>query len=429
MQPRILLLNPPAYDFSAYDFWLKPYGLLTVGGWLRGQAELRLFDFLDRRDPRVPAGARKLKSDAWGRGEFFSRPVEKPALFADIPRRYHRFGLPREAFQEFLKQEPLFDFVFIQTGLTYWYPGVKEVLADLRDLAPRARVALGGVYATLCPAHAQTLGADLVVSGTNLEPLWKLAGLSPRLQEPPFWEGYGALDAGVLKLTDGCPFKCTYCVVPRLQPEFHARPLARALQETMQLAQHGVQNIAFYDDALLFQASQILSPFLNEISARRLNFNFHTPNAVNARFVTRDLARAMVAGGFKLIYLGFESTASGWQRETGGKVYADELANAVENLAQAGALPRQLCAYLILGHPRAREQELEASLRYAHSLGIRCMLAEFSPLPQTADGELCRRQTDLDEPLNHNKTAWAIRALGAAEVSRLKLLCKKLNQS
>jgi len=47
MQPKILLVNPPIYDFSAYDFWLKPYGLLRVAGYLRGQAQLSLFDYLD----------------------------------------------------------------------------------------------------------------------------------------------------------------------------------------------------------------------------------------------------------------------------------------------------------------------------------------------------------------------------------------------
>jgi hypothetical protein len=53
MKPRILLVNPPTYDFSAYDFWLKPHGMLRVAGFLRGEAEFHLFDFLDRLDSRV----------------------------------------------------------------------------------------------------------------------------------------------------------------------------------------------------------------------------------------------------------------------------------------------------------------------------------------------------------------------------------------
>jgi hypothetical protein len=68
MKPRILLVNPPIYDFSAYDFWLKPYGLLRVVGFLREQADFQLFDYLDRLDPRVPPG--RYRADFWGRGEF-----------------------------------------------------------------------------------------------------------------------------------------------------------------------------------------------------------------------------------------------------------------------------------------------------------------------------------------------------------------------
>ncbi|MHC4639700.1 MAG: hypothetical protein ACYTBV_19715 [Planctomycetota bacterium] len=32
MIPRILLVNPPIYDFAAFDFWSRPYGLLSVAG-------------------------------------------------------------------------------------------------------------------------------------------------------------------------------------------------------------------------------------------------------------------------------------------------------------------------------------------------------------------------------------------------------------
>ena len=44
MRPRILLVNPPIYDFTAYNFWLKPFGMLTALAKLRGSADLVLFD-------------------------------------------------------------------------------------------------------------------------------------------------------------------------------------------------------------------------------------------------------------------------------------------------------------------------------------------------------------------------------------------------
>lgn len=67
-------------------------------------------------------------------------------------------------------------------------------------------------------------------------------------------------------------------------------------------------------------------------------------------------------------------------------------------------------------------------MHYAHGLGIRVMLSEFSPLPGSPDGEMCRRWIDLDEPLRHNKTAFVIDRLGIAEINRLKTLASRLNQ-
>jgi radical SAM superfamily enzyme YgiQ (UPF0313 family) len=157
--------------------------------------------------------------------------------------------------------------------------------------------------------------------------------------------------------------------------------------------------------------------------------HFHTPNALNARFISRELAATMVQSGFRTFYLGFESSAYDWQRRTGGKVYSNDLIRAVEHLVAAGAERCAITAYLIVGHPQAEQQEVECSMRFAHDLGIRVMLSEFSPIPGTPDGEACRSWIDLDEPLNHNKTAFTLAALGYTEVNRLKSLCKQLNRA
>jgi hypothetical protein len=426
MKPRILLINPPIYDFSAYDFWLKPYGMLRVAGFLRGAADFALFDFLDRLDHRVPPG--NYRSDSWGRGAFYSAPIEKPPALAAIPRQFHRFGLPRAELETFLGAQHPFDYAFVQAGMTYWYLGVREVVETVRRLSPATKIVIGGVYATICPDHARTLGADLVVEGSDLTPLWEFLNLSPDNNQLPLWDLYPELAAGVLKLADGCPFRCTYCSVPQFHPQFHPRPLERSLAELEFLGNLGVKHVAFYDDALLYRSEKILKPFLDEVRRRNVQVQFHTPNAMNARFIDKELASLMISAGFQNIYLGFESSAVVWQRKTGGKVYSAELARAVENLRRAGADPRKIHAYLIVGHPNSDDQDVESSLAFAHRLGINVMLSEFSPIPGTPDGERCRGWIDLDEPLRHNKTAFAIQRLGAKEINRLKTLAGRLNR-
>jgi hypothetical protein len=472
---KILLVNPPIYDFAAFDFWVKPYGLLSMAGFLRGKAEFSLFDYLDRLHPFYQTRD-ELKNDSWGRGRFYFEKIPSPDCLKDIPRHFRRFGLPRGIFQEFLTAHKPCDFVLVNTVMTYWYPGVREVIEDIRRLMPDAKIVLGGNYVTLCRNHAEKLGADLLIEGNNLQPLWDCLGLEPDLTQPGLWELYGKLETGVLKLSDGCPFECTYCLVPKVYGKFRPRPLERSLAELELLIRQGVTNVAFYDDALLFNAEDVLVPFLNEVTrvinntqviaseaspaspdgaieakqsktrdnmrlpcrpdesgllamTPKAGVNFHSPNAINARFVTKEVADLMVRAGFKTFYLGFESVSRKWQEQTGSKVFSEELAEAVDNLKSAGAEPHEITAYQILGHPKTEIADLEESMRFVNSLGIRGMLADFSPVPGTTDGEYCRKWVDMDEPLLHNKTAFPIILWGFDQTNRLKDLQRQLNRT
>jgi hypothetical protein len=384
--------------------------MLRVAGRLRHSCQFFYFDYMTSD-----------RHDIWGRGRFFEQPAAKPTVFKDLKRHFRRYGRPRDEFRAFLRQHR-FDVALIQTGMTYWYPGIKEVIDDLRRLAPGIKIILGGVYANLCPAHARTLEADLVIEAGNLDPLWRELS-QPRGDLPYRTPSMGNVAA--IKLTDGCPFRCTYCSVPRINPEFVPRPAADCLAEAVMLAESGVRNVAFYDDALLFNPEAALVPFLQGVLEKKLALSFHTPNAVNVRLMTPEIAQLMVRAGGSSFFLGYESHVSEWMRKTGDKSSADEFAAAVKHLRQAGA--RYIVAYMILGHPDADAQEVEESMRFAHDCGARILLSEFAPVPGTADGERCRDWIDLDEPLCHNKTAFAIQRLGHESVNRFKGLCRELN--
>ena len=302
-------------------------------------------------------------------------------------------------------------------------------MEDLRSIWPEARIVLGGNYVTICPGHANRLGADLVVPGTDLAPLWRFLDMVPDESQPALWEVYGRLRTGVLKLAEGCPFKCTYCSVPKVYGRFAPRSLERSWAELELLVSQGATDVAFYDDALLFDTEHVLAPFLRRVVEQGVRVNFHTPNALNARFITAELAALMLQAGFKTFYLGFESRSRSWQESTGSKVYSEELAQAVGYLIAAGAAPTEITAYQIVGHPNSDVQELEGSMQFVHSLGIRGMLADFSPIPGTPDGDACRQWVDLDEPLLHNKSAFPVFRLDFEKVNRLKDLQRQLNRS
>jgi radical SAM superfamily enzyme YgiQ (UPF0313 family) len=408
-----LLVHPPIFDFTAYDFWLRPYGMMRAAARLSDACRFTFFDYLTTA-----------KKDSWGRGRIEGEIVAKPEAFSDIPRRFRRFGRPRAEFQELLRSRA-FDAALIQTSMTYWYPGVREVIEDIRALQPAVKIVLGGVYATLCTEHAAFLGADLVIQGANLNPLYELLAMEPPRKKVPVYMPEENAAVGVLKLSDGCPFQCTYCAAPMMWNGFAPRGLDECVEDFRRLVAAGAKDIAFYDDALLYRADEMLLPFLDAVGAGidgSRPVRFHTPNALNARFITPDLARRMVKAGFASFFLGFESGAQAWQTSTGGKVSAGEFEAAVNYLREAGA--SAIFAYILAGHPDADAQDPENSIRLAHRLGVRVMLSEFSPIPGTADGEKCAPWADLADPLSHNKTAFALRRLGSDRLNRLKELAR-----
>jgi radical SAM superfamily enzyme YgiQ (UPF0313 family) len=413
---QTLLVHPPIFDFTAYDFWLRPYGMMRAAARLAHACRFTFFDYLTAE-----------KKDSWGRGRIEGKIVKKPEEFNDIPRRFRRFGRPRAEFQELLRSRA-FDVVLIQTSMTYWYPGIREVIEDVRTLQPAAKIVLGGVYATLCTEHAALLGADIIIQGANLAPLYQLLAVEPARETGPGYIPEESKDAGILKLSDGCPFNCTYCAAPVMWKGFTPRSLDECVEDFRRLVATGAKDIAFYDDALLYRADEMLLPFLDAVSVvtdTASPVRFHTPNALNARFVTPDLARRMAGAGFASFFLGFESGSQAWQSATGGKISAGEFEAAVNYLREAGA--SAIFAYILAGHPDAEAQEPENSIRFAHRLGVRVMLSEFSPIPGTADGKKCAPWADLAEPLSHNKTAFAIRRLGFDQVNRLKNLARRAN--
>ena len=116
------------------------------------------------------------------------------------------------------------------------------------------------------------------------------------------------------------------------------------------------------------------------------------------------------------------------RRLTGDKVYTGDLARAVEYLVEAGAELDKIAAYIIIGHPESSLQDVEGSIRFAGSLGLRVMLSEFSPIPGTPDGDKCDKWVDMSEPLQHNKIFFTSVFLGHDKTQEIKNLCREQNR-
>jgi len=417
---RVLLVQPPVYDFNAFDLWSRPLGWLKLAAFLRAAgAEVELADAMDRFSvAAADLPVRRHRLEPFGCGHYYHEVLPKPALLEFVPRFYKRFGLPVERFRGLLAERDRPDVIVIGCTMTYWYPGVLETVRWLRTLWPESPLIVAGIYAMLCPEHAQqTTGANWVFSGHEwcrlLEGIEELTGISFAKREPPGQEflapAYDLLSQKkslALSTSSGCVYACSYCAAPRLQPLFQQYPV-RALIRMLEACseRYGTEDWAFYDDALLVKKDRHIVPLLEEVVRRGLRFRFHVPNALHCRPIDRKMADLMRAAGFETVRLGLEFGQGERQARTGAKVTWEEYEHAVSQLFSAGFSSEQVGTYVMIGYPgQTMEEILETCSRVVAS-GSPIRLAMFGPIPGTRDFGLDYsdwRFHPSQDPLLHN---------------------------
>jgi radical SAM superfamily enzyme YgiQ (UPF0313 family) len=333
-----------------------------------------------------------------GTGRYYKEIIDKPDILKKVPRRYGRYGIPLPLLQEEIKRYSRPDVILMTSGMTYWYPGVVQMISLLKNVFPDVPVILGGIYATLFPGHARRKsGADHVSVGEGeiqaLNIVDEITGNHSDIERyrsiddfpGPAYGLYPRLDSAALLTSRGCPYRCPFCASHILSGEYRARDTRIVANEIESLHKStGVRHLAFYDDALLFQKEDHLVPVLEEIIRRKIKVRFHTPNGIQPREIDEKTARLMKNAGFMTIRLSYESSNKERQKSMRFKVRDDDLIDAVGFLTETGFDRRQLGSYVLVGLPDQSVAEVVESMLFVLKLGIRVSLASFSPIPGTA---------------------------------------------
>ena len=424
MSLKILLINPWIYDFAAYDFWLKPLGLLYIGGLLRqNNHDVHLIDCLNPYHPEMRKRyGSTLKRRPYGDGKFFRQIIEKPEALKAFPKSYCRYGIAPDIFRQELQAHKDADLVLVTSAMTYWYPGVFDAIKIIREEIPHVPVILGGKYATLCRDHAVKFsGADVVMGGAGelqiLKYLEARFGRKPSFVPDeenldsfpyPAFDLIGIPEQLPIMTSRGCPYRCSYCSSPVLYKKFLRRDPERVADEIEYWQENlKVVNFSFYDDALLADPSKMIIPLLTALRKRRLKGQFHCPNGLHLRNISQELSDLLFATGFKTIRFGFETADPARQTQTGGKVKNDELIRAVDRLKKSGYRSSDIGVYILCGMPGQSAEEVQQSVDFVLQCGAKPILAEYSPIPGTkmwAEAAVCSPFDILNEPLYHNNS-------------------------
>ena len=403
---NLLFINPWIYDFAAYDLWNKPIGLLKMAQVFKSiGCNIRYIDCLERNIP----------DERFGKGKYNKQKIEKPESLKQIPRNFNRYGIPEWEFEEKVGKGKKPDCIFITSGMTYWYPGVVKCVQILRIFFKDVPIVLGGNYATLCQDHAKKRsGADAVIEGANIKSVlsrlskYMNRDLTMRLPTTPAWELVGKSNGVAVRTKEGCPYHCGYCASKVLYPKFLERPWKEVSEEIQGAVKStGATNLAFYDDALLWNAEEHLARILNDVISKGIRLQYHCPNGLHINKISSQTAKMLKEHRFKTIRLGFESSTEDVQELSDRKTSNEEFVYAVGNLLKAGYQRDQIGVYILAGLPGQKADDVERSIEYVFENEATPYIAEYSPVPGTKIWEKAVRTSTWDlenEPLYQNNS-------------------------
>ncbi len=188
------------------------------------------------------------------------------------------------------------DEIKVTSLFTWAWKPVWEAVEFYRALFPKARISLGGVYASLTPEHAKKSGADEVVTGLVQE----AEDLMPDYDLVPEW--HSQRQASILFSSRGCIRSCGFCAVPKLEGKpFSVRPTTKI--KHLVHSQH--RRVILWDNNILGEAHwpQVFA----ELKELGLETDFN--QGLDARLINEEVARGLAEIKLPTIRLAYDFVA------------------------------------------------------------------------------------------------------------------------
>jgi threonylcarbamoyladenosine tRNA methylthiotransferase MtaB len=287
-----------------------------------------------------------------------------------------------------------------------------------RAANPGMRTVLTGCHATYDPSEASRLdGVDLVVGNREKERLVELVeealpGLSPPalvMSAVPRPRTRVAV-----KIQDGCPMHCAFCVIPMTRGASSSRPLAEVVAEVRRLVAvgapevvlTGVQISSYRHDGR--RLADVVRAVLAETAVPRLRLSSLAPWEVEGELLGLWSDRRLC----RHLHMSLQSGCTATLRRMRRPYTASEYAGALARV-RAAVPGVAVTTDVIVGFPGETDDEFSASLAFVAAAGFaRVHVFPFSPRRGTRAAGMDDR---VEDEVKRTRMAAMLEAARAAE--------------
>ena len=246
--------------------------------------------------------------------------------------------------------------ILITSLFTYWSKYVWESVRYYKCLYPKAKVIVGGIYASLMPEHCKQSGCDEVHVGIHEE----------AEKCPPAYD-LVEVDYQIIHAMRGCPRRCDFCGVWKIEPNPQYKENIKA-----EICKN---RLIFYDNNFLCNPN--VDSILEEIANTQINgraIRCECQSGFDGRLLTLERARLLRKAKFY-------NPRIAWD----GPYDEDELIREqIELLVQAGYRAKEIYVFMLYNY-EVPFVEMERKRSKCKEWGVQIADCRYRPLDQTFD--------------------------------------------
>lgn len=270
------------------------------------------------------------------------------------------------------------DMIMITSLFTYWSKYVVDSSMHYRKLFPKAKIIIGGIWASLMPEKCQELTlVDEVYTGLYNKGTIESIDIDYSLLENP-------IDYQIVHASRGCFRKCNFCGTWRIEKDI--------IYKTSVISEIQKNNLIFYDNNIL--ANPNIENILGELSTYRLNkrmVHSECQSGLDGRILIQKPHFATL-----LKKAHFENPRIAWDGCVGlSNSIRDQIAILKDSGYKANRKDSDIYVFMLFNHNLLYDEMCE-KLNYCRKWGVLVVDCRYRPLDSLNDNYSPRKKSQQD---------------------------------